>query len=159
MIMYTTLANTEPTLVVSCDDQKISRKRSRSCGFTATVTVVPTVSTSNSDNWYNDAEAQSFKANVKRDVVYLAKLCKENRLRDMDHTEFCSVGVERYCCAPATRNQTKAMKEQRVRAVLQQQAAQRAMGIYDPEAIRAVATGYSEQSRDRALQLAARLCQ
>ena len=177
MIMY----NTEPALIIVSDDLKVSRKRSRSelqrtsseqapetkrrrvsirrtVGFSATVTVMPTTSTSNSNDWIQDSDAIRFRANVKRDVMVLAKYCKENRLKDMDQTEYCSVGVERYCCAPATRNQAKALKEQRVRAVMQQQAAQRAMGVSDPEAIRAVAQQMSKQARDRAVQLAARLC-
>jgi hypothetical protein len=178
MIMYTQ-QNTEPTVLIT--GEKISRKRCRSqlqhstseqeivskkrrvsvvssVGFNNTVEILPSTSTSNANDWYSNADAVSFRANVKRDVLHLAQLLQQNRLPEMDQAEYCSVGVERYCCAPATRNQAKAMKEQRVRAVLQQQAQQKSMGISDPEAIRMVAQRMSQQARDRAVQLAARLC-
>lgn len=174
--MYTQ-QNTEPTVFIT--DEKISRKRSRSqlqhssserdikkrrvsivnsVGFNNTVEILPTTSTSNASDWYSNADALSFRANVKRDVLHLAQLLQQNRLPEMDQTEYCSVGIERYCCATATRSQAKVLKEQRVRAVLQQQAQQKNMGISDPEAIRRVAQQMSLEARDRAVQLAARLC-
>ena len=180
MIMY--VQPQEPTIMVAANclqEQKLSRKRSRSSisrttssaapetkkrriakkqvGFRNFVEILPTTSTSTVNDWCNEADAMSFKANIKRDVVYLAKLLKENRVREMDQTEYCTVGIERYCCTPATRAQAKAMKQDRIKAVLQEQIMQKTLGANEPEMIREVAAKYSQHARERALQIADRL--
>lgn len=180
MIMY--MQQNEPTLIVAnnyIQEQRLSRKRPRSSisqstpfaapdikkrrvakkqvSFHNFATILPTASTTTTNDWYNEADAARFRANIKRDVIHIATLCKANRVREMDQSEYCTVGIERYCCTPATRAQVKALKQQRTVAIKQEQILQKMLGTNDPEMVREIAEKYSEQARERALQIAARV--
>ena len=179
MIMYLQEQSSEPMLISVHDTVKISRKRSRSqiqhttsetapvtkrrrtirsIRFANTVDTMPSPSSSTSADWYSDQEAHAFKVNMKRDVQCLAALCKSNSVATLDRTEYCSIGLERFCCSTETRQQSKILKQRRVRAVLDVQYGQRQMGVSDPEAIRRAAQIFSQPATKRAVALAARLC-
>lgn len=136
---------------------KKSRSAKKSVSFHNFATVLPTASTSSKKDWYSDSDGAKFKANIKRDVLHIATLCKEHRARELDHTEYTTIGIERYCCTHTTRAHAKLLKQQRIKAVIQEQAMQRTLGTHNPEMIREVAEMYSDQARERAVLIAARL--
>ena len=182
MIMFLQQQSSESMLISVNDfnNTKISRKRSRSqlqrtttseapitkrrrtikaVRFAAAVETMPSASnTSADDSWYSEKDSARFHANVKRDVHHLAKLCQSNAVATMDRTEYCSIGLERFCCSAETRQQNKIQKQRRTRAVMDTQYGQLQTGNSDPEAIREAAQPFSQQATKRALVLAARLC-
>ncbi|CAB9507185.1 expressed unknown protein [Seminavis robusta] len=175
-MMYV-LPRREPMLINTI---KISRKRSRNQSIEAEATAaskkrrvaVKTVRFANTDtveiissddtsspsnNWITKKDIVRFHVDVKQDVVYLAGLMKQKRMHDFDQTKHCSVGVEKYCRTAATRSQRQASNMQHFRSVLNLQEAQRKLGISNPEAIRQIAEETSQESRQRAISLAAGL--
>ena len=181
MIMFPQQQSSEPMLISVNDFNftKLSRKRPRSqiqhttseaapvqkrqriiksVRFATSVENIPSSATDATDNWYNDKDSARFQANVKRDVQYLAKLCQANAVASMDRTEYCSIGLERFCCSTENRKQSKILKQRRARAIMDTQYGQRQVGKSDPEAIREAALKFSEPATKRALALAARLC-
>jgi len=130
----------------------------KSVRFLSTVTVLTPDSVTTPDNWYSRQDNNRFKSNIKRDVHHLGMLCKANAVATVDQTEYCLVGLERYCCSAEFQKQCKQMKQKRVQVVLDLQYGQKQIGVRDDEAICCAAERYSALATKRALLLAARLC-
>jgi len=139
----------------------ITQVEEKAVRFSASVVILPETSSTTSNEWYNDQDAARFQSNIKRDVMYLAKLCqtKGAAKQQTDVSEYCSIGLERYCCTGATRQAMKTQKTRRVRAVLDTQYAQRQLhnGAVCAMALRHVAEPLSQAARDKATAQAARL--
>jgi hypothetical protein len=114
-----------------------------------------------SETWYSAKECEGFRLNMKRDVYYLAGLCKMGKCQQqhltMDHWEYSALGLEKYCCSSENQKACKAMKQQRVRCVLDQQLLQRIQGRNDIETIRLMAHVLSQQAVLTASRRAARV--
>ena len=144
-----------------------SKKRrvvKKSVAFSSTVQaiVIPTAAVSSPETWYVASQYTAFKSNMKRDVIYIASLCQQNKCHEMDRTEYCPLGLEKYFCSTADQPRSKHSKQQRIHAVLQQQAMQKAMfggRVVDSETIRTIACALAKTVCDKAIVRAARLQQ
>jgi hypothetical protein len=108
-----------------------------------------------SSSWYEHGDYANFKQNMKRDVFYMARLCQQRSADikvEADLEEYCYVGLEKYCCPKADREESRSLKQQRTRAVLEMQQCQKMHGQTDLEHIREVATMFSKRAVEKALQ-------
>mgnify|MGYP005852874823 CR=1 FL=1 len=107
---------------------------------------------SSADTWYNVSDYDSFKKNMKRDVVYMAKLCQQRptagRTVEADLEDYCYIGLEKYCCPRADREESRSMKQQRVQAVLEAQQQNQS-----DECIRECAQQFSQKAVAHALKV------
>ena len=110
------------------------------------------------ETWYTCKDLDSFKDNIKRDVLRLADLCNRKRLQDLDRSEYCPVGLEKYCCSAADQDHMKFLRTQCIKAVLDQQVIQREMGLSIPEHLRMVAQIFSTPNVEQAVARANKLC-
>ena len=160
----------------------------KSVRFAVAATEIPVDAVSGPASWYTASDYAGFKGNMKRDVIYFAQrllYCQQQQqaqsnnsnsqcCEELDKTEYCPLGLEKYCSSTADQIRAKHFKQQRIHAVLQQQALQKqqqqqlvsiaTMGIdfvvplYDSgEAIRKIASVMAQPVVDRAMIRAARL--
>jgi len=123
----------EQSSATDCSSHRPQQRRrvsiTKSVRF-ATVQVVPAPCTSSPETWYTPVEYSGFKSNVKRDVMYMAKLCQLKQQLPVEHQpkmnkdEYCPLGLEKYCCSTTEQKRAKSVKVARVQAVLDQQAIQ-----------------------------------
>ncbi|CAB9499558.1 expressed unknown protein [Seminavis robusta] len=119
--------------------------------------VVIVSTASSSETWYSAQDYAGFKFNMKRDVLYLAQLCKTGNCQYMDRSEYSALGLEKYCCSSGDQKKSKMMKMQRIRCVLDQQMLQRLQGRSEPETIQFMAHVLSQEAVIKALQRAGRV--
>ncbi|CAB9504512.1 expressed unknown protein [Seminavis robusta] len=105
-------------------------------------------------HWYNRMDYDQFKRNVKQDVLHLARLCRQDSLGKVDFSQQTVVGIERYCRSTREQYSAKKARAQLIRAVLDQQAVQRATGMEDQETIRMMSELHSHSSSQQAYQRA-----
>lgn len=104
--------------------------------------------------WYSLQDYAQFRLNVKKDVVHLANLCRQDSLNKVDFSEQTVVGIEKYCCSANAQHSAKYNKAQLIRAVLDTQAVQRSTGLKDQETIRRMSELLTQASIEEAAQRA-----
>ena len=150
-----------PTSVVDyeepcCSESNKRRRVVKAVRFAPTI-MVSACAVSSPDTWYNVNDYTAFKKNMKRDVYYLASLCRAKTCQQMDTNEYSPLGLEKYCCSSSEQKQSKATKQQRITAVLEQQKLQKQMGYHNDEAIRLMGHVLSQQAVQKAIARAERL--
>lgn len=136
----------------------------KSVRFAAAATEVPADAVSDPTTWYTASDYTGFKENMKRDVIHLARRLRQEQQpsgEELDKLEYCPWGLEKYCSSTVDQLRAKHFKQQRIHAVLQQQALQKQLIYYydSSEAVRRMASAMAQPVVNRALVRAALLQQ
>lgn len=134
--------------------ESIKRRRlakKKSVGFAPTTTLIRrVVITDLPCTWYVSKEYRSFRRSMKQDIEVFHRSKDKTSLNQS--TQHCIRGLERYCF-PEEHETATAKKRQRIKAVLDQQLFQKAIGVHDDLIISVIAEIMAQRSCDHARKI------